>query len=112
MKSVISSSFKGGKPAAPPPSTTLPPALSSKNTFAPPPRRIPTSGPPEGDTGNVASESRNKWANLDLAPQAVRRVPSHNALQRQPTPEPEPAQGELAEALYDYTSDVSIILTH
>jgi hypothetical protein len=61
--------------------------------------------------GGTASETRNnKWSGSDPAP--VRRVPSHNTLQRQPTPEPELPQGEPAEALYDYTSNVSITLTN
>lgn len=107
VKSAITSSFRGGKPPAAPPSTTLPPALSSgpKRDFAPPPvRRVPNNPPSEGDT---ATETRNKWGNPDHAP--VRRVPSNNALRKQPSPEPEPepARGEPAEALYDYTSSAA-----
>ncbi|KEP53857.1 SH3 domain Src-like 3 domain protein [Rhizoctonia solani 123E] len=102
ITAAFTSSFKGGKPAPAPASSTLPPALdnSSRRSFAPPPvRRVPANTPSEGD---ASAESKNKWGNQNQGP--IRRVPSHNTLQRQPTPEPEPAHGEPAEALYDYNS--------
>ncbi|KAG8754034.1 hypothetical protein FRC11_006889 [Ceratobasidium sp. 423] len=105
ISAAFASSFKGGKPPPAPASSTLPPALDNANrrNFAPPPvRRVPTNTSSEGDAG---AESKNKWGNPNQAP--VRRVPSHNTLQRQPTPEPEPAQGEPAEALYDYNSNAA-----
>ncbi|ELU35586.1 SH3 domain-containing protein [Rhizoctonia solani AG-1 IA] len=76
---------------------------NSGRNFAPPPvRRVPTTASSEGDTG---ADPGNKWGNSNRAP--VRRVPSHNTLQRQSTPEPEPVQGETAEALYDYNSSAA-----
>lgn len=105
VSAIFTSSFKGGKPTPAPASSTLPPALenNSRRNFAPPPvRRVPTSTSSEGDSG---ADSKNKWGNSNQGP--VRRVPSHNTLQRQPTPEPEPAQGEPAEALYDYNSSAA-----
>ncbi|CAE6430891.1 unnamed protein product [Rhizoctonia solani] len=104
ISAAFASSFKGGKPAPAPASSTLPPALdNNRRNFAPPPvRRVPTTTSSEGDSG---AEPKNKWASPNQAP--VRRVPSHNTLQRQPTPEPEPTQGEPAEALYDYSSNAA-----
>ncbi|GAB1517626.1 hypothetical protein RhiTH_000675 [Rhizoctonia solani] len=107
VAAAITSSFKGGKPApAPAPaSSRLPPAMdnNSGRNFAPPPvRRVPTTASSEGDTG---ADPGNKWGNSNRAP--VRRVPSHNTLQRQSTPEPESVQGETAEALYDYNSSAA-----
>ncbi|CAE6446756.1 unnamed protein product [Rhizoctonia solani] len=104
ISAAFASSFKGGKPAPAPASSTLPPALdnNSRRNFAPPPvRRVPTNTS-EGDAG---AEPKNKWGNQNQG--SVRRVPSHNNLQRQPTPEPESVQGEPAEALYDYNSNAA-----
>ncbi|CAE6424216.1 unnamed protein product [Rhizoctonia solani] len=104
VTAAITSSFKGGKPAPAPASSRLPPAMDNtgRRNFAPPPvRRVPTTASSEGDAG---AEPGNKWGNPNQAP--IRRVPSHNTLQRQPTPEPEAAQ-EAAEALYDYSSNAA-----
>ncbi|KAJ1309902.1 hypothetical protein OPQ81_006663 [Rhizoctonia solani] len=104
ISAAFTSSFKGGKPAPSPASAPLPPASDNggRRNFAPPPvRRVPMST----SEGDPSAESNNKWGNSNQPP--VRRVPSHNTLQRQPTPEPEPTQGEPAEALYDYNSNAA-----
>lgn len=109
VKSVFTSSFKGGKPAAPPPSTTLPPAIGGpKRNFAPPPtRRVPTQTSSENESPATPPEHRNNaLQSQDLAP--LRRMPSDTALRRDPSPPPDAARhGERAEALYDYSSEAA-----
>lgn len=105
MKSVLTSSFRGGKPAPAPASTTLPPAFGApKRNFAPPPmRRAPPSS--EDNAADSAESRLPRQPNEDLAP--LRRMPSDRALRNTATPDLQPAHGERAEAMYDYTSEVS-----
>ena len=111
MKAAFASSFKGGKPAAPPPSAPVPAAFGTpKRTFAPPPvRRVPTHNSSDNESPNAPAsppENRNNALQThDLAP--LRRMPSDTALRRDPIPSPDSRQGERAEALYDYNSEVS-----
>ncbi|QRW00184.1 SH3 domain-containing protein [Ceratobasidium sp. AG-Ba] len=105
VKSMFTSSFKGGKPAPAPVSTPSPPAFSGpKRNFAPPPvRRLPTSSSAENNIGDHTESRPHRSPGEDLAP--LRRMPSDHALRNTAAQDPQPAHGERAEALYDYTSD-------